>query len=300
MIVGVDIGGTTTKIGVIEDGRVVGRNRINTQNWNSLDVYITELANAIRALVPDQIPHAIGIGAPNGNQLTNRIEDAPNMPWPGTLPVAELLSEQLEGVRCVLGNDANAAALGVWSFELERSCSDLLVITLGTGLGSGVIIDNKLLLGARGNAGELGHSNIVIDGRRCTCGLDGCLEAYVSIRGIQQTYSDLGGVERARMEEVEIKSIAQAAISGSDIALQTFEHTARWLATGLSNAVAILAPEKIVLTGGISQSGPVLLEPTRRYLETYIPPMHRDEVALVTTTMDQEDLALLGAAALAY
>ena len=299
MIAGIDIGGTTTKIGLVKDHAVIARSRILTTGHADEHAFAGAITTEIGRLTTDNGNpiSAAGIGAPNGNQLTGSIEQAPNLPWKNEVPLARMLSERLN-VPCTLGNDANAAALGEWKYGAGRGCDDLLVVTLGTGLGSGFIVNGQLLLGPFGNAGELGHVITVIDGRPCTCGRKGCLEAYVSIRGMRQTYLELA--DSAELLKAEgVKPIAEAALRGEDAAVQTFRDTARWLSVGLANAVAHTCPERIILFGGIARSGDVLMNPLKHMFNEVLLNIYRGKVELLLSGLPEDDAGILGAAALA-
>lgn len=298
MIAGVDIGGTTTKIGLVIGDRVVARSRISTTGHVDEHAFVDAVVEEVKRLTNDHghVIAAIGIGAPNGNQLTGTIDRAPNLPWKNDVPLAHMVSDRL-GLPCVLGNDANAAALGEWRYGAGRGCNDLLVVTLGTGLGSGFIVNGRLVLGPFGNAGELGHSIIVIDGRSCTCGRKGCLEAYVSIRGIRQTYLELAD-SSVLLEQEGVKPIAEAATRGEDAAVQTFRDTARWLAVALANAVAHTCPQRIVLFGGIARNGDVLMNPLKRMFERSLLNVYQGRVDLLLSGLPEDDAGVLGAAAL--
>ncbi|MBK9758905.1 MAG: ROK family protein [Flavobacteriales bacterium] len=300
MIVGVDIGGTTTKIGVVNDGRVTATKRIPTLGDDALgtepgSAFADAITQTIRSMDASPL-NAIGIGVPNGNPFTGSIDRAPNLPWKSDIPLARMLKDRM-GVQCALGNDANAAALGEWKYGAGRGTNDLLVVTLGTGLGSGFIIDGRLLLGPHGNAGELGHTIAVMDGRMCTCGRRGCLEAYVSIRGIRQTYLELADSSELLQQE-GVKPIADAAQNGDDAAVQAFRDTARWLATALANAVAFSVPERIVLFGGIARNGDVLMNPLCRYFKEALFYIYEGKVELMLSALPEDDAGILGAAAL--
>ncbi len=261
MLIGIDIGGTSTKLGLVDNGQVIATKRIATTDHADEFAFADALAEATRQLTTDngQLATAIGIGAPNANQLTGIIEMAPNLPWKNDVPLAQMLQERT-GIRSVLGNDANAAALGEWRYGAGQGLNDLLLVTLGTGIGSGFIVNGQLMLGSHGNAGELGHMTIAIDGRDCTCGRKGCLEAYVSIRGLRRTYMELDGDPEVLKEE-GVQCIAKAAEAGDAAALQTFRHAARWLGVGLANAVAVTGPARVVLFGGLSRNGDLLMVP---------------------------------------
>ena len=298
MIAGIDIGGTSTKIGLVDGDRVVARERISTTGHADEQAFADALVAAVRTLLHAHKAEAsaIGDGAPNGNQHTGTIDRAPNLPWPQDVPLARMLSERT-GLPCTLGNDANAAALGEWRYGAGRGCTDLLVVTLGTGLGSGFIVNGQLLLGPFGNAGELGHTTVVMDGRPCTCGRRGCLEAYVSIRGMRATYQELGE-DPGILEQAGVLPIATAALNGDASALQTFRDTARWLAVGLANAVAIAPPQRIVLFGGIARNGDLLMAPLRTRFEEALLNIHQGRVELCTSVLPEDDAGILGAAAL--
>lgn len=295
MLIGIDIGGTSTKIGLVDNGRVSAAIRIPTTGHADASAFADALAAEVQRFGADRI-QAIGIGAPNANQLTGIIERAPNLPWKKDVPLARMMQERT-GIRSVLGNDANAAALGEWRYGAGQGLQDLLLVTLGTGVGSGFIVNGQLMLGSRGNAGELGHTTLVLDGRPCTCGRNGCLEAYVSIRGLRQTYAELDG-DPAVLQEEGVLCIAKAAAQGDVAALQTFRHAARWLATGLANAVAFTGPARIVLFGGIARSGELLMVPLQEWFSASLLNIYHGRVDLVASALPEDDAAILGAAAL--
>jgi glucokinase len=298
MIIGIDIGGTSTKIGLVDEGKVVAQLNLPTTDHGSAEAFADALAQKIEQLSTgnQQLPTAIGIGAPNANQHTGIIEMAPNLPWKHDVPLARMV-ELRTGIPAVLGNDANVAALGEWRYGAGKGCKDLLMVTLGTGVGSGFIVNGQLMLGSHGNAGEVGHMTIVIDGRPCTCGRKGCLEAYVSIRGLRQTYVELDGDPEVLKEE-GVHCIARAAGRGDAAALQTFRHAARWLAVGLANAVAVTGPERIVLFGGIARNGELLMAPLRERFREFLLNIYQGRVDLVASALPDDDAAILGAAAL--
>ncbi len=250
------------------------------------------LIAAQRHLAPGPIV-PLGIGVPNANQLTGIIEMAPNLPWKHDVPLARMMSDRL-GVPATLGNDANAAALGEWRYGAGQGIDDLLVVTLGTGVGSGFIVNGRLVLGSAGNAGELGHTILIPGGRDCTCGRKGCLEAYVSIRGMIATYAELGGTEGA----TEVKTIAQRANGGDTAAIACFNRTTEWLAISLANAVCATGPKRIVLFGGIARNGELLMAPLRERFHATLLNIYKGRVDLTVSALEDDDAALLGAAAL--
>ncbi|MBP8822864.1 MAG: ROK family protein [Flavobacteriales bacterium] len=296
MIIGIDIGGTSSKLGLVHQGKVVKELKLPTKGHASADAFADALAEKAKELATGHVVEAIGIGAPNANQITGIIEMAPNLPWKQDLPLARMLELRC-GIPAMLGNDANAAALGEWRYGAGKGCKDLLMVTLGTGVGSGFIVHDRLVLGSHGNAGEVGHMTIVIDGRDCTCGRKGCLEAYVSIRGLRRTYAELDGDPDVLKEE-GVLCIAKAAQQGDAAALQTFRHAARWLAVGLANAVAVTGPERIVLFGGIARNGELLMAPLRERFRESLLNIYHGRVDLVASALPDNDAAILGAAAL--
>ena len=302
MILGIDVGGSSTKLGLVKDGMVICRGRIATTGHRDEHAFADAIAAEARRMCEGNgAVHSMGIGAPNGNQHSGAIEKAANLPWKGIVPLAEMMKQRL-GVPCRLGNDANAAALGEWRYGSGRGCTDLLVATLGTGLGSGFIIDGRLLIGPFGNAGELGHITVMIDGRECGCGRKGCLETYVNISGIRRTYYELldpmarDGSPVLAAEGV--RPIGDAARAGDEIAIHAFDITARWLAIGLANAIAMTTPQRIVLFGGITRNGELLMAPLRRYFEPSMMNVFRGSVDLCLSELPEDDAGILGAAAL--
>ncbi|MBK9148555.1 MAG: ROK family protein [Flavobacteriales bacterium] len=296
MILGIDIGGTTSKLGLVHEGKVIARARISTTGHADDHAFADALASAASQLVKqDGHPpiQSVGIGAPNANQLTGIIEMAPNLPWKNDVPLARMMSDRL-GVPATLGNDANAAALGEWRYGAGRGFDDLLVVTLGTGLGSGFIVNGQLVLGSAGNAGELGHAILLPDGRACTCGRKGCLEAYVSIRGLLATYTEEGGTANL----TDVKTIADLVHAGDTAAIACFQRTAEWLSIGLANAVCATGPKRIVLFGGISRNGDLLMAPLRERFHANLLNIYQGRVDLTVSALPDDDAALLGAAAL--
>lgn len=299
MILGIDIGGTNSKLGLVHAGRVVRQTRIPTTGHADDHAFADALAAAANGLLAADSSgtlEAVGIGAPNANQFTGIIEMAPNLPWKHDVPLARMMQDRL-GIPAVLGNDANAAALGEWRYGAGKGYNDLLVVTIGTGVGSGFIVNGQLVLGSAGNAGELGHMTVAVDGRTCTCGRKGCLEAYVSIRGMRQTYAELAD-DVDLLKDEGVKCIADAAAAGDQAAQRTFSETVRWLAVGLANAVAVTGPRRVVLFGGIVRSGDLLLAPLKKQFHEALLNIYQGRVDLTISALPDDDAALLGAAAL--
>ena len=295
MILGIDVGGTSSKLGLVKEGRVIARARIATTGHTDDHAFADALAREARQLAAahGSVITSVGIGAPNANQLTGIIEMAPNLPWKHDVPLARMMSDRL-GVPATLGNDANAAALGEWRYGAGRGIDDLLVVTLGTGVGSGFIVNGRLVLGSAGNAGEVGHMTLIPGGRACTCGRRGCVEAYVSIRGMLATYVEQGGTAEVH----DVKGLADLAHANDAAAQRVFKRSAHWLAIALANAVCTTGPRRIVLFGGIARNGDLLMAPLREQFHAALLNIYQGRVDLAVSALPDDDAALLGAAAL--
>jgi len=297
--IGIDIGGTSTTIGIVQDGTVTDRARISMLDRTDPARLVQDIVEIVEAFDID--PNGIGIGAPNGNTLTGCIDHAPNLLFEGEVPLAAMLEDRL-GVSCYLTNDANAAAYGEREFGAAKGLQDFIMITLGTGLGSGIFSNGQIVIGHTGMAGEIGHSIVQHGGRKCSCGRNGCLETYVSIRGIQRTLRKIANqrddLEWMQRKEIDPESISKAAMGGDSTALETFDRTAMILALGLSNSVAHYSPEAIFFFGGIAEAGNILLTPFRKYFEDYLLFNFKNTVRISRSGLPMNDAAILGAAAL--
>jgi glucokinase len=305
---GLDIGGTNSRFGLVDrDGTLLCEASLPTGGFPTFDDLVRGLAEGCRGLLAQagRQPRAIGIGAPNANHHRGTIEHAPNLRWKGVLPLASAMSGAL-GVPAWLTNDANAAALGEMLYGGGRDCRDLLVVTLGTGLGSGFVVDGRLLYGATGFAGELGHVIVDPGGRPCGCGRRGCLERYASVTGfVESARARLGRNDRPSwlrtltMHELDGAAIHAAAAAGDELALDVYAETAEVLGLALANAVAITSPKKVFLYGGLAESGALLLEPVRMALQRHLLPIFCG-VEIHISELQDKNGALLGAAALAF
>lgn len=312
-VVGIDVGGQTTKIGVVDArGQVLAQTVIRSDNYEDANPYLDEVAAAIRKVVSDadvegQI-RGIGIGAPNGNYYTGMVEMAPNVIWAKSkaVPVAEMLSERLGGIPVALTNDANAAAVGEMTYGAARGMKNFIMITLGTGVGSGIVINGEVVYGHDGFAGELGHVRIVRNnGRLCGCGRTGCLEAYCSAIGVARTArewldmsdepSSLRGIDN-----ISSKDVYEAAKEGDELALRVFQYTGHMLGNAFADFIAFSAPEAIVLFGGLARSKEFLTEPILEAMNGNVLAIWRDKVKLVYSSLKESDAAILGASALAW
>lgn len=262
-----------------------------------------EVKKAFLSLSKQVVLKGVGIGAPNGNYFTGTVKFAPNMRWKGEVRVAKLFYKNL-GVKSVLTNDANAAALGEMLFGKAKNIKDFLFITLGTGLGSGIVANGQLIYGHDGFAGELGHVVIDRKGRKCGCGRQGCLETYASATGIKKTYQELLEINNISSEfhpdTHGSNYIYEKAIRGEKEAIEAFDYTACMLAFGLVNSVVYTSPKVIYLFGGLSQAGELLLKPLRAYFEQNLLNIYQDKIAIEISGLPNNDAAILGAASLLW
>lgn len=310
-VIGIDIGGTDTKFGFVDrKGSVICAATLATQSDQPANILVSRLCDNIEKLRTNLSPQlnlsGIGIGAPNANYLRGTVESPVNLNWGVSVNLVELFRRRYD-LPVAVTNDANAAAIGELLFGGARGMEHATVITLGTGLGSGIIANGELLYGADGFAGELGHTVVDPEGRCCACGKRGCLEAYVSATGICRTVSELLAqrLDPSRLREVcfsqlTSKQVYEAACEGDAIALAAFDMTARILGMKLADAVAHTSPEAIFLSGGLAAAGDLLLAPTRFYLEQFLFTPYRGKVKLLQSELPEGSGALLGAAALAW
>lgn len=309
--IGIDIGGTTTSLGFVDrQGALLFETTLATQADQPAETLVSRICDAIdkvrKTLPPQTEISGIGIGAPNANYLRGTVENPPNLDWGASTDLVGMFQQRYD-LPIAITNDANAAALGELLFGGARGMKHAIIITLGTGLGSGIIVDGELLYGTDGFAGELGHTIVDPDGRFCACGKRGCLETYVSATGLCRTVSELLSVrlESSRLREtcfsqLTSKLIYEAACEGDQIALAAFDLTARTLGMKLADAVAHTSPEAIFLSGGLAAAGDLLIKPTVRYLEEFLFTPYKGKVKLLLSELPEGSGALLGAAALAW
>jgi len=305
---GIDIGGTNTEIGIVDkNGLVIFSESISTRSYNNPESFVLAtskiLYDAIEKTYTNLI--GIGIGAPSANYYSGSIEFAPNMPWEGIIPLAKLFKSEMD-VKCTLTNDANAAALGELLFGDAKQLLDFVVVTLGTGLGSGFVVNGEVLYGHDGFAGELGHIIIENNGRLCGCGRRGCLETYVSATGIVTTAKEwlldsavTTSLRNFSIDEISSLTVADVALNGDAFAIQIIDYTAEKLGFALANMVAITSPSHIFLYGGLAKSGTVLLNPVKQYFDKFILRNYKGKVELKLSSLTNQ-VAVLGAAALAW
>ncbi len=310
-VLGIDIGGTNTVFGIVDArGNVIASSSIKTQRHADFYQYLDELHTEATKLIEandatDKI-QGIGIGAPNANYYTGRIENAVNLPWP-SINLAELVSEKF-GIPVAITNDANAAALGEMTYGAARGMKDFIMITLGTGVGSGIVINGQMVYGANGFAGELGH--VIVkrnNGRLCGCGRTGCLETYCSATGVARTAREFlearnepSLLRNLDIDAITSKDVYDAAIQDDKLAKDVFEYTGNILGEAMADMVAFSAPEAFILFGGLAKSGDLLLKPVCAALERNILPCFKGLTKVILSELKEADAAVLGASALGW
>lgn len=311
-VIGIDMGGTNTVFGIVDArGVVLASNSIKTRKHANINDYIDELYEETMRLVKQLDAEGkifgIGVGAPNANYFTGMIEDGVNLPWPTPIPFAQMLSDKF-GIPVAITNDANAAAIGEMTYGVARGIRDFIMITLGTGVGSGIVINGQLVYGHDGFAGELGH--VIVkrnNGRLCGCGRTGCLEAYCSATGVARTAreflelrEDPSSLRNMPIEDITSKDVYDAAMAGDKLAQKVFEYTGNILGEALADFTVFSAPEAFVLFGGLAKSGELLLKPLRESMERNMLSIWKGKVKILSSELKEADAAVLGASALGW
>ncbi|MDD2475229.1 MAG: ROK family protein [Dysgonamonadaceae bacterium] len=311
--IGVDVGGTNTVFGIVDKrGQIIKSGSIKTGKHAEIKDFIDELSGALDTLInqvgtKDEIK-GIGVGAPNGNFFTGSIEFAPNLRWKGVIPFVEMMEERI-GIPVALTNDANAAAIGEMTYGAAIGMKDFIVVTLGTGVGSGIVVNGKLVYGHDGFAGELGH--VIMrrsNGRLCGCGRTGCLEAYSSATGLARTareYLDMRPNENSKLrtmpiEDITSKDVFDAALDGDEMAKEVFQFTGEILGEAFADFVAFSSPEAIILFGGLANAGDLIMKPIRESMEKNLLNIYKNKIKLLFSELKESDAAVLGASALGW
>ena len=306
VVAAIDIGGTNTVFGLVDaNGNILLKETVSTEHFpipeDLVAVVCEHIKKAMLQFADKYELVGAGIGAPNGNYFNGTIEFAPNLKWEGVIPLAKLFSERLN-VKTVLTNDANAAAIGEMMFGGAKGMKDFIFITLGTGLGSGIVSNGEMILGHDSFAGEIGHVIMFPDGRQCGCGRKGCLETYCSATGIKRTYSDLlmSHHDKANLQArvADAKYIYDKAIAGDKDALKAFEQTGDILGLALANSVAYTSPEAIFLFGGLAMAGDFIFKPTIESFERNLLNIYKNKIKILPSQLKENDAAILGAASL--
>lgn len=308
---GIDIGGTNTKFGLVNHrGEILEHGLLKTLDYENVEDFIDEIYKKVQPLLEKHNLvnelEGIGVGAPNANYYKGTIEQAPNLRWKGIVPFADLMSKKF-GVQCKITNDANAAALGEMMYGAARGMKDFIMITLGTGVGSGIVCGGNLIYGHDGFAGELGHTIVKPNGRKhWSTDSEGSLEAYASATGIAITAKKFRAEFPDSMlndypeEKINSRTVHECALKGDPTAIEVFRYTGQKLGEALANFVMFSSPEAILLFGGVIKAGDFLLKPTKRHMERNLLPIFRAKVKLVFSELDEADAAILGASALVW
>ncbi|MFI3267469.1 MAG: ROK family protein [Rikenellaceae bacterium] len=312
LVVGIDIGGTNSVFGLVDrEGNMYGEGVVPTKKFPDFDQYLEELYiginNLAKSLVEECEIIGIGIGAPNANYYNGTIENAANLVWRGVIPFVEKMKRYFPSIPIIITNDANAAAIGEMVYGAAQGMKDFIVVTLGTGLGSGFVANGKLIYGHDSFAGELGHVIVNRVGRTCGCGRKGCLETYVSATGIKRTAFKLlaDHIEDSEFRNISYNDltaemITKAALNGDPLAIEAYEYTGMLLGQALADAVTITSPEAIFLFGGLAKAGKYIFEPTKKYMEMSMLSNYRNKVKLLPSGIDGKNAAVLGASALIW
>lgn len=311
-VIGMDMGGTNTVFGIVDTrGNVISKSAVKTSTHDDVNLYIDDIYVELSKLIKeaggiDKIK-GIGVGAPNGNYYTGNIEFAPNLPWKGVIPFANMMADKF-GIPSALTNDANAAAVGEMTYGAARGMKNFIMITLGTGVGSGIVIDGKVVYGHDGFAGELGHVIVMRNnGRQCGCGRTGCLEAYASATGVARSAREILETSKKSSllrnipsEDITSKDVFDAAKEGDEIAIEIFNFTGKMLGEAFADFIAFSAPEAIVLFGGLSKAGDLIMKPIVENMEKNLLNIWKGKVKVLFSELKEADAAVLGASALAW
>lgn len=312
-VIGLDLGGTNSAFGLVDaDANVVATTTLRTGEYKEVDVYVDNCCKALAPLIEKvggiERIKGMGIGAPNGNFYKGTIELAPNLPWKGVVPLAKMFGERL-GIPVVLTNDANAAAIGEMTFGVAKGMKNFIMITLGTGVGSGIVVNGELVYGCDGFAGELGH--VIVDrspeARLCGCGRKGCLETYCSATGVARTAreflmkrTDESELRSLPLEDITSKDVSIAAEHGDKLARDVYEFTGELLGRSCANFTAFCSPEAYVFFGGLTKAGHLLMEPLEKAYDENVQDIFRGKAKMLVSQLDDAQAAILGAAALAW
>ena len=311
-VLGLDMGGTNSVLGVVDArGHVLGRTSIKTQAYRDINDYVNALYEEAQKIIEPlggmEMVRGIGAGVPNGNFYTGYIQEAMNLPWQ-TVPFAKLVSERF-GLPCRITNDANAAAMGEMTYGAAKGMKNFIMITLGTGVGSGIVIDGNVVYGHDGFAGELGHTTAVRgeNARPCNCGKIGCLEAYASATGVARTAKEILTsttkdtlLRQLDVDNITSKDVYDAAEQGDEVAKEIFDFTGTILGQQLADFIAFSAPEAIVLFGGLTKSGDWIKRPIEEAMNKNVLPLWKNKVKVLFSDLKEADAAVLGASALAW
>ncbi len=313
-VIGLDLGGTNSVFGIVDSrGNIKATTAIKTQGYDTVEDYVDAAVNALQPIV-DQVGgleqiKAMGIGAPNGNFYNGTIEYAPNLSWghDGVVPLAKMFSERLNNLPVALTNDANAAAIGEMTYGVARGMTNFIDITLGTGVGSGIVINGQMVYGSDGFAGELGHMVVRPDGRSCGCGRKGCLEAYCSATGVARTArefletSDEPSLLRdMNPEDITSYDVSVAASKGDALANRVYTFTGELLGEACANFATFCSPEAFIFFGGLTKAGDLLMEPLKKSYDAHVLKIYKNKAKFLISSLEGSSAAVLGASAVGW
>ncbi len=310
-VIGLDLGGTNSVFGIVDArGNIVATTAIKTQAYPDFDDYVKASVDALMPIIDTvggiEKIKALGIGAPNGNYYNGTIEYAANLVWQGVVPIAKKFEEAL-GIPVIVTNDANAAAVGEFTYGVARGMKNFIMITLGTGVGSGIYINGQLVLGCDGLAGELGHLTVAPGGRTCGCGRKGCLETYCSATGVARTareYLDKRDtpslLRDIKPEDITSFEVYKAAVAGDELAKEIFEVTGSMLGEACANFALFCSPEAFIFMGGLTKAGDLLMKPLQKAYDEHVLSVYKGKAKLMLSGLKDSETAVLGASALGW
>lgn len=310
-VIGLDLGGTNSVFGIVDArGNIVATTAIKTQAYPDFDDYVKASVDALMPIIDTvggiEKIKALGIGAPNGNYYNGTIEYAANLVWQGVVPIAKKFEEAL-GIPVIVTNDANAAAVGEFTYGVARGMKNFIMITLGTGVGSGIYINGQLVLGCDGLAGELGHLTVIPGGRTCGCGRKGCLETYCSATGVARTARECldkrdtpSLLRDIKPEDITSFEVYKAAVAGDELAKEIFEVTGSMLGEACANFALFCSPEAFIFMGGLTKAGDLLMKPLQKAYDEHVLSVYKGKAKLMLSGLKDSETAVLGASALGW
>lgn len=312
-VIGLDLGGTNSVFGIVDRrGSIIASTSVKTQEQNDVEVYVNNCCTALKKIIEEvggiENIEAMGIGAPNANYYTGIIDNPANLPWKGQIPLAKMFSDRL-GIPVALTNDANAAAIGEMAYGAAKGMKNFIMITLGTGVGSGIVVNGQVVYGSDGFAGELGH--VIVDrspeARSCGCGRKGCLETYCSATGVARTAKQIVSttdkptlLRNIPIDQITSKDVAIAAEQGDEVAKEIFEFTGKILGQACADFAAFNSPEAFIFFGGLTKAGDLLMDPIKKAYDENVLFVFKDKAQMIVSQLDDAGAAVLGASALGW
>ena len=315
-VIGLDLGGTNAVFGIVDQrGEIKATTAIKTQQYDTAEAFIEASVNALQPII-DQVGgiekiRSMGVGAPNGNYYKGTIEIAPNIKWAHdcVVPLGKMFSDRLGGIPVAVTNDANAAAIGEMVYGVARGMKNFIVLTLGTGVGSGIVVNGQLVYGSDGFAGELGHVTMVRgeEGRMCVCGRKGCLETYCSATGVARTARELldktsrpSLLRDIKPEDITSLDVSIAASKGDELAKEIYEFTGKMLGEACADFATFCSPEAFIFFGGMIKAGDLIMDPIRRAYDEHVMSVYKGKAQFLVSGLDGASAAVLGASAIGW